>query len=159
MQIVLREARPADAEQLAALRYEFRSSLRSAVEARESFLTRCADWMRARLSGSAWHCWIAERDRALVGNLWCCLIEKVPNPVAEVEQHAYITNFYVRPELRGGGVGESLLNAALDWCREQGVDAVILWPTERSRSLYLRHGFTLRDDLLQLPVSDSRVSS
>jgi GNAT superfamily N-acetyltransferase len=158
MPIVLREARPADADQLAALRYEFRSSIRSAVEGREDFLTRCADWMRARLSETAWHCWVAERDRAMVGNLWCCLIEKVPNPVAEAERHAYITNFYVQPEVRGRGVGESLLEAALGWCREQGVDAVILWPTARSRSLYLRHGFALRDDLLQLVLSDLRVS-
>jgi hypothetical protein len=30
------------------------------------------------------------------------------------------------------------------------VDAVILWPTARSRSLYLRHGFTAPDDIMQL---------
>jgi GNAT superfamily N-acetyltransferase len=159
MNVVLREARPSDADQLAALRYEFRSSLRSAAEARAAFLPRCADWMRVRLSASLWHCWVAERAGTIVGNLWCSMIEKVPNPVGESELHAYITNFYVQPECRGGGIGESLLQSALEWCRGQGVDAVILWPTERSRSLYLRHGFALRADLLQLVLSDSRVSS
>ena len=160
MQIILREAQPRDAELLAALRYEFRASLRPAVEARDAFLARCAAWMTARLSASTWHCWIAEVDGATAGNLWCSLIEKVPNPVDEPELHAYLTNFYVRPALRGGGIGESLLMAAMEWCRGRGVDAVILWPTERSRTLYLRHGFDLRDDLLQLVLSsESRVSS
>jgi hypothetical protein len=29
------------------------------------------------------------------------------------------------------------------------VDATILWPTPASRTLYLRHGFAVRDDLLE----------
>ena len=85
-----------------------------------------------------------------MGHLWLQLIEKIPNPIVEPEQHAYITNFYVREEARGCGIGARLLEAALAWSKAQDVQAVILWPTEQSRSLYLRHGFAVRDDLLEL---------
>jgi GNAT superfamily N-acetyltransferase len=153
MQIILRNAQPADARPLASLRYEFRSSLLPATEEREKFVARCAAWMSARLSESNWHCWIAEFDGAIAGNLWCNLIEKVPNPVSEPELHAYLTNFFVRPTLRGGGIGESLLRAGLEWCRSHSVDAVILWPTERSRSLYRRHGFAAAEDVLKAVLS------
>jgi len=75
----------------------------------------------------------------------------VPNPAAERERHMYLSNLYVRPEARGG-VGTRLLEAALEWAVSQHVDRVVLWPTDRSRPLYLRHGFTADVDLLELEL-------
>jgi GNAT superfamily N-acetyltransferase len=54
------------------------------------------------------------------------------------------------PEARGRQIGERLLRTALKWCRERQIDAVILWPSKRSRTIYLRHGFAVPDDLFQL---------
>jgi len=101
-----------------------------------------------------------EADR-LVGVVWLQLIEKVPNPGAEAEKHGYISNFYFEPSRRGAGLGSRLMDACLRFCEEEAVDAVILWPTPRSRRLYERHGFAVREDLLErrggpdeLPPSD-----
>ena len=151
----VRLATRADAAELAALRFEFRAGLAPADEAREAFLRRCGSWMAEKLgdAGSSWRCWVAEHDGALVGHVWLCLLEKVPNPVAEPERHGYVTNLYVRSAYRGHGLGGRLLGAALDRCREQGVDAVILWPTPESRSLYERHGFRSETGLLELRLS------
>ena len=107
--------------------------------------------MEERLrEGSPWRCWIAEKGHLPVGNVWVQLIEKIPNPASKSEYYAYLSNFYVNEDLRGSGIGSLLLSEALNWCRDQSVHAVILWPTERSRSLYMRHGFGVRDDLLEL---------
>ncbi|HYY93170.1 MAG TPA: GNAT family N-acetyltransferase [Pyrinomonadaceae bacterium] len=151
----IRLAAESDAHALAGLRYEFRSSVGVVSERESEFLGRCRHWMRERLhEGGPWRCWVAERGGKPVGNLWAQLIEKIPNPAVEPECHAYVTNFYVREGERGRGTGSLLLAAALDWCRSSGVHAVILWPTERSRSLYLRHGFAVREDLLELIVGE-----
>ena len=56
-------------------------------------------------------------------------------------------------EGRIGPEGLVPLGAALDRCRQQGVDAVILWPTPESRSLYERHGFKSETGLLELRPS------
>jgi len=90
----------------------------------------------------SWRCWIAECDGVAAGNIWTQLIEKIPNPMIESERLAYITNFYVREEVRDRGVGSRLFSAAMNWIRESDVDAVILWPTERSRAFYRREGFS-----------------
>jgi GNAT superfamily N-acetyltransferase len=87
------------------------------------------------------------------------VIEKVPNPVAEREAHAYVTNVYVEPALRGHGTGGRLLEAAIAWCQVNEIDAVILWPTPESRSLYERHGFAVSDDLLQLRLGPTGFKS
>ncbi len=153
----VRLATPADAAALAALRYEFRSSTAAVVEAEPGFVARCAEWMARRLhEDSSWRCWVFEADGELVGNLWLQLIEKIPNPAAELETHAYITNVFVRPAARSAGVGEALVDAALTFCREQLVDSVILWPTDRSRTLYARHGFAVRDDVMEAVLDSAR---
>ena len=77
------------------------------------------------------------------------LLEKLPNPVAEPEWHGYVSSLFVCPDARGAGLGSRLLGAALAECDRRGCDAVVLWPTPRSRSLYLRHDFAVRDDLLE----------
>jgi GNAT superfamily N-acetyltransferase len=87
----------------------------------------------------------------LLGHVCVQLFEKIPNPVNdEAELHAYITNFYVVPEIRSRGLGKRLLNKALSWCRARGTDAVILWATPGGKSLYRRCGLVEPTDILEL---------
>lgn len=153
-----RRARSADAPVLAQLRYAFRCELGAPVEAEPVFVARCTGWMLERLGDKdgRWLCWVAEEAGTIVGNLWLQRLEKLPNPVAEPEEHAYVTNVYVVPERRDARIGALLLEAALAWCRRSDVDAVLLWPSTRSRSFYARYGFGVRDDLFALrPVLTS----
>jgi GNAT superfamily N-acetyltransferase len=155
--ITIRSATPMDAPALAQLRFRFRSELGEPAEPLDAFADRCTRWMADRLASDPhWRCWVAQEPEGILGNLWLQLVEKVPNPVAEPEHHAYITNVYVLPERRDAGVGERLLAAALAWCRGSRIDAVLLWPSARSRPFYARHGFSARDDLFALrPVLPS----
>jgi len=153
--LTVRAATTGDAAELARLRYEFRAAERPAVESRETFIERCTSWMRERLApGSAWHCLLAEHDGATIGHVWLEVVDKVPNPGGkEPERHVYLTNLYVRPDARGGP-GSALVEAALAWCRERRADTVILWPSEKSRSLYARYGFTQSSAILALSLKD-----
>src|ERR1043165_7030965 len=91
----IRLADASDAPALAVLRYALRSSTGVATEPKSEFLKRCAAWMEYHLQSDAWHGWVAEKDRQLIGAVWLQLVEKIPNPRSEAEHHAYITNFYV----------------------------------------------------------------
>ena len=149
-EIMIRLAGPTDAPSLARLRYEFRAGRDPAMEDESDFQARCGAWMAARLApGSHWRCWVAEEAGRLVGAIWLQLIEKIPNPGAESENHGYISNLYVKPSRRGGGLGAMLIDSCLRFCEKEDVDAVILWPTPRSRRLYERHSFAVREDLLE----------
>lgn len=145
----IRPALPGDADELARLRYEFRAALGDAVEPEISFVSRCSPWMAERLANRSWQAWVAESDGRMIGHAWLYIIEKLPNPVAEPEWHGYITNCYVRPSHRSRGIGGQLLAAALAECDARRCDAVLLWPTPRSRSLYERHGFAVHDDVME----------
>ena len=150
--IRIRLARSNDSNALAELRYQFRAEAGSATENKSRFVRRCASWMKKRLlSGSRpWRCWVLDDGKRLLGHVCVQLLEKLPNPVKdELELHAYLTNFYVIPEIRSQGFGKRLLDQALSWCRAQGTDAIILWATPESRSLYRRCGFSEPADILE----------
>ena len=74
-----------------------------------------------------------------------------PNPRAEPEQLAYLSNLYVKVAARGG-TGTRLLETALDWCRANRIDRVVLWPSRRSVTLYLGHGFSHGGDVMELKI-------
>ena len=151
---IIRLASERDTTELAKLRFALRSRGSSNVETEAAFLKRCELWISEALRATKWRCWVAERDGILVGALWLQLIEKIPNPTFESECLGYITNFFVTESTRGKGLGSRILNEALTWCLEENVHSVILWPTEKSRSLYQRHGFAVPDDLLELLISE-----
>ena len=153
-QIKVRFASESDALALSRLRYEFRSSFHQVRENESAFIERCAVWMRERLRNeSLWKCWIAQSRDTAVGNVWAQFVEKVPNPIDEPEYYVYLTNFYVREQHRSHGVGSLLLSEVLAWSKSRNVKTVILWPTERSKAFYARHGFSATEDLMQLEIS------
>jgi ribosomal protein S18 acetylase RimI-like enzyme len=156
----IRLARAADARVLAALRYEFRGGHAPPTESATLFVRRCTVWMRRALAKRGrWRCWVAVGPAgAIVGHVWVEIIEKVPNPGAEAERHAYVTNLFVQPAFRGG-IGQRLLSAALGWCQAQGIGSVILWPTDDSRSLYARNGFVVSGDLLDLHLTGPKLAT
>ncbi|HEV3138950.1 MAG TPA: GNAT family N-acetyltransferase [Vicinamibacterales bacterium] len=148
--IDIRLATTADAHALAELRWEFRAGRAMPIEGRDTFIARCEAWMRQALDAD-WRAWIAvdgNRDHVhIVGHAWLCTIEKIPNPVGQRTRQAYISNVYVRPNARGG-VGRRLVEHAMEWAAANDVDYALLTPTERSRTLYARHGFAATDDWL-----------
>jgi GNAT superfamily N-acetyltransferase len=53
----------------------------------------------------------------------------------------YIGNVFVRADHRDAGVGQALMGALIDWCRENRYERLRLAPTERARPFYERLGF------------------
>src|SRR6266571_3513331 len=137
----IRVATSADWRALAEMRYRFRAELESPAEPKKRF----------RVGPSPWRCWVLDDGKQLLGHVCVQLFEKLPNPVKdEPELHAYVTNFYVIPEIRSQGFGKRLLDKALSWCRAQGADAIILWASPGSRSLYRRCGLVEPADIFEL---------
>ncbi len=156
----IRLANLSDSIELSRLRFVFRSGAGVVNENEDEFVQRCSSWMKEHLKEkSLWRCWVAEQDGQLVGAVWVNLIEKIPNPVEESEYHSYVTNFFVRECDQGKGIGSALLSETLNWCKAHDVHAVILWPSDRSRSLDERYGFAVRADLMELLIPYSKSPS
>ncbi|GGS12709.1 hypothetical protein Snoj_37860 [Streptomyces nojiriensis] len=73
-----------------------------------------------------------------------------PVPVRPLEEA--VTNFFVTPPRRNGGIGSALLEALELHARSAGFDTLVVWPSDRSSPLYRRSGFRSPEELLELPL-------
>jgi GNAT superfamily N-acetyltransferase len=65
-----------------------------------------------------------------------------------------LVSMFVRPQARGHGVGEALIDAVAGWAREKNATSVHLWVTETNKPalrLYERCGFTPTGERQPLP--------
>jgi GNAT superfamily N-acetyltransferase len=142
---IVRRATPADADELARLRWDFRVEhgtpvTRDVEEFGDEFRAFVAQTLAP---GTPWRAWVAEADDRLVGCAWVRFVDKVPHPGRRHAERpiAYLTNVYVEPSRRNGGLGSRLMDAALGHARDSRAGEAIVWPTERSLGFYRRAGF------------------
>lgn len=60
------------------------------------------------------------------------------------DEAGFVHDLMIADEAREAGVGKQLLDAAIDWLREQGMPRVVLWtaaPNDVARRLFERRGF------------------
>lgn len=84
--------------------------------------------------------WLAEREGRLVGSLGI---------VGREGGAAQLRWFLVHPEVRGRGIGTTLIDRCLAFCRAAGYRSVFLWtvdPLTDAARLYVRAGFRLTEE-------------
>jgi GNAT superfamily N-acetyltransferase len=85
---------------------------------------------------------VAERQRNIVGYVYAAIEPLSWKDLRD--ECGFIHDLLVTETARGGGIGEALLEAAIEWLREQGMPRVVLGTAaqnERARRLFARRGF------------------
>jgi ribosomal protein S18 acetylase RimI-like enzyme len=85
---------------------------------------------------------VAERQRRVVGYVYGAIEPLSWKDLRD--ECGFIHDLVVGEAARGGGIGEALLDAAIEWLREQGMPRVVLGTAaqnERARRLFERRGF------------------
>jgi GNAT superfamily N-acetyltransferase len=142
-----------DVPELARLRWELYSEQGGEPPERfEAYEERFARFARSALASEDWRAWVARVNGRLVGAMWLFTVPRVPVPGKHAGPIGYLTNVYVMPRHRNAGHGARMLGRVEAWCREVGYSQVIVWPTQPSRSFYLRGGFGRPDEPLVLNV-------
>ncbi len=146
--VSVRVAGPADVGALAALRSAWTEE-RGTVGPDPGFGKRFATWFDDECRHRTF--WLAEAAGAAVGMVNLLTFTRMPGPSVDAGRWGYLGNMYVVPELRNVGVGGRLLAALLAHADAEGLERVVLSPTERSVAFYRRAGFDAADQLLLRP--------
>ncbi len=151
--VLVRETVTADWEAWRNIRLQ---ALRDAPDA---FASTYAEQMK--LGEAYW------RQRVAGGGLFLAWIPEVSAPEASTFEPVgmaggyqaapgtvELISMFVRPQARGRGVGEALIDAVIGWAGERDAASVHLWVTEinkQARLLYERCGFSLTAERQPLP--------
>jgi len=147
-----RRATPADIETLLAHR---RGMFRDMGYHDEAALAAMSEkfrpWVLARMDSGEYLAWlvIAENGAVATGaGLW--LMDWPPHMVGTGPRRGNIVNVYTAPEYRRQGIARRLMDTVLDWCRTNGVDAVVLHASVEGRPLYESMGFVATNEMRKL---------
>jgi ribosomal protein S18 acetylase RimI-like enzyme len=151
-EISVRSATVEDAEQLAALKWEWsRLEPRSQFE-RQEFAELLGRWLAN--SDERRVCLVAEDPEAgIVGMAWVVLFERAPNPDARDRWSADLQSVFVRPEFRRIGAGRRLVDAAVREAAARGASRLLVSANDEVLSLYQRAGFSATPLLLEIELS------
>jgi GNAT superfamily N-acetyltransferase len=100
------------------------------------------------MNSGDYHAWIVAAPDALVvagAGLW--LMDWPPHMVGVGSRRGNILNVYTVPKFRRHGLGRWLTQTAVEWCRKNAVDIVILHASNEGRPLYESLGFISSNEM------------
>ena len=100
-------------------------------------------WLRRKMLDAEYLAWFAiAEDQSVAAGLGLWLMDWPPHMIGCGARRGNILNIFVRLENRRQGIARELMRAALDWCRANGIDHVMLHSSVDGRHLYESLGFT-----------------
>ena len=149
----IRRASTADLETLVAHRRAMFHDMGYTDEAAlESMSARFRPWMLERMNRGDYHAWLVTSENGEVAagaGLW--LMDWPPHMIGRGARRGNIVNVYTAGNFRRRGLARWIMEAILAWCRENGIDVVILHASPAGKSLYKSLGFSSTNEMrLQL---------
>lgn len=154
--MIYRLATPADVDTLARLRWDFRTEYTADPPPIpwEQFLEAMRVFLREAFGSGMWAVWVAEDEGQIVAQAFIQRIRKVPRPAALERYFGYVTNVYTRPAYRNQGVGAVLMRHVQDWAKQEQLEMLVLWPSEKAVPFYRRAGFIHPTEAMEFPIED-----
>lgn len=147
--IALRRAEVTDAETIAGHRYAmFRDMGYKDEAALDSMRKKFLPWVEMKLQSGDYLGWLAVTEGVIVvggAGLW--LMDWPPHMVGSSPRRGNIVNVYTEPSFRRRGLARRLTEAALDFCKANEIDFVILHASDEGRRLYEELGFQAGNEM------------
>lgn len=140
---LLRQATLEDAPTIAKhRRLMFRDMGYADEAALDAMIAKFLPWLEKKIQSRDYLAWLAVTTAHFVvagAGLW--LMDWPPHMVGSSSRRGNILNVYTDPQFRRRGLAKCLIHTALDWCKTNQVDFVILHASKEGRGLYESLGF------------------
>lgn len=103
------------------------------------FEARMADWLADE--GDRRTTWLAELDGRPAGMASMAEYRRMPKPDVPDSRWGYVSNVFVRGELRGRGIGSALMAALVEAAEARAYERLVLRPDPSALEFFARLGF------------------
>jgi len=114
----------------------------------DSMSAKFQPWALARIDSGEYSGWLvfdAEGSVVAGASLW--LMDWPPHMIGPGARRGNILNVYTERPFRRQGIARRLMHIALDWCRANGIRAVILHASDDGQKLYEQLGFRSTNEM------------
>jgi GNAT superfamily N-acetyltransferase len=99
-------------------------------------------WARARLKNHQLMAWVVKSSDGRVAGGGCVWLEPVqPRPHRVSMVQPYLLSMYTEPDFRRRGVASMVVKEAIEWCRKNKYERLMLHASEMGRKVYSKLGF------------------
>jgi GNAT superfamily N-acetyltransferase len=108
---------------------------------------QCHGWLLTRMNRGEYMAWLAlAPDHSIVAGTGLWLMDWIPHMIGS-GRRGNILNVYTAVEFRRRGLAGELMKVAMQWCRSNGVDVVVLHASPDGRRLYEAMGFAASNEM------------
>ena len=104
-------------------------------------------WLLEHMNAGDYFAWLVNAEDGTIAagtGLW--LMDWPPHMIGG-GRRGNILNVYTNANFRRRGLARALMQAALDWSKQNGIDTIILHASSSGRSLYESMGFTATNEM------------
>jgi GNAT superfamily N-acetyltransferase len=123
---------------------ELRAQWAPGAEPDDDFETQLAEWLAGE--GDRRTVWLAFLDDEPAGLASVFEYRRMPRPGRVSSSWGYVSNMFVRDDVRDRGVGSALLAALIEAADARRYARLVLSPTLRAVPFYERAGFLVPDE-------------
>ncbi len=107
----------------------------------DAMAAKCHAWLLTRMNRGDYLAWLATAsNQSIVAGTGLWLMDWIPHMIGS-GRRGNILNVYTAVEFRRRGLAGELMKTAMQWCRSNGVDVVVLHASPDGRRLYESMGF------------------
>ena len=108
----------------------------------DTMAAKCHNWLLGKMNCGEYLAWLAVApDQSIAAGTGLWLMDWPPHMIGSGKR-GNILNVYTVAEFRRRGLAGELMKTAMQWCRSNGVDVVVLHASRDARGLYEAMGFT-----------------
>jgi GNAT superfamily N-acetyltransferase len=109
-------------------------------------------WLLEHLNAGDYLAWVVSAlDDSVVAGAGLWLMDWPPHMIGRDSRRGNILNVFTTESFRRRGLARQLMGTVLLWCRENGIDTLVLHASPSGRSLYEEMGFVATNEMrLQL---------
>jgi GNAT superfamily N-acetyltransferase len=113
----------------------------------DTMATKCHSWLLNKMDCGEYLAWLAiARDRSVVAGTGLWLMDWPPHMIGS-GRRGNILNVYTERQFRRRGLAGELVNLAMQWCRSNGIDVVVLHSSPDGRRIYESMGFVASNEM------------
>jgi GNAT superfamily N-acetyltransferase len=113
----------------------------------DAMTTATTTWLAGAIPDGTYRGWVVTTpDRTVVAGGGLIVIPWPPGPVTMDPRCGFVFNVYTEPEHRKQGVGRRLMDAMHAWCRDEGIERVVLNASTFGQPVYAAMGYVVADE-------------